>query len=221
MDLLYFLRSRLRFIEHLYDSAVAPLEETKGKIDAGEPPYVDQRDPEYADEPAFLEEWQQAEDSMIVVGYWCLCMVQASLQAYLKECIGPGGSLWWNSKQLHDELLKKPGGSWFGRYRLLFLENLGIDWNMGPVSVAELEQLNLTRNDLLHKVDMISTSIERDEVHIERYPTGLFTNEPWTALGIERVRINKPKLQLAIRLVSEFCAWLDGIRCNYPRYRGG
>lgn len=48
------------------------------------------------------------------------------------------------------ELAKKEGQSWFGRYRLLFLEDLLIDWNDGPVPPLQLEQLNLTRNDLIH-----------------------------------------------------------------------
>lgn len=49
------------------------------KIEAGEPPFVDTRDPEYADEPAFLAEWQETEESVAVLGQWCLCMVQGSL----------------------------------------------------------------------------------------------------------------------------------------------
>ena len=73
MDLLYFLKTRLRFIEQLYDGAAAPCVETKRQIEAGEQPYVDNRDPEYYDgEPAFLTEWQQADDSVIVIGHWCI-----------------------------------------------------------------------------------------------------------------------------------------------------
>lgn len=33
MDLLYFLKERLRFIEQLYDGAVSPFEETKREIE--------------------------------------------------------------------------------------------------------------------------------------------------------------------------------------------
>jgi hypothetical protein len=65
MDLLYFLKERLRFIEQLYDGAISPFEKTKRKIEEHEPPYVDNRDPEYVSEPAFLSEWQQADDSII------------------------------------------------------------------------------------------------------------------------------------------------------------
>lgn len=75
----------------------------------------------------------------MVIGHWCLCMVQASLQAYLRECIGPLGSYWWDVEQLPLELSKKQGKTWFGRYRLLFLD-LGINWEKGPVSLSDLEQ---------------------------------------------------------------------------------
>lgn len=122
MVLLYFLNERLKFIEQLYESAVAPFEEIKRKIDEGEPPYVDYRDPEYADEPAFLSEWEQANDSIMVIGHWCLCMVQAAFRAYLKEFIGPSGSIWWKPRVLLNRLTNKKGKNWFGRYRQLAAE---------------------------------------------------------------------------------------------------
>jgi hypothetical protein len=218
MDLLYFLKARLKFIEQLYDGAVAPFEETKRKIEHHESPYIDDRNPEHVSEPAFLAEWQQTDDSIMVVGHWALCMVQASLKAYLEECISPLGSIWWSPDILHGELPKKKGGSSFGRYRLLFLEDLGIDWDKGPVPLSELEQLNLTRDDLIHNLDMFSMSVERVEKHAERFPTGLFTDELWYGLGMERVKVDKKKLMLAIELVEKFCAWIDSIRCTYPKY---
>ena len=219
MDLLYFLTRRLQFVQNLYDSAVGPFEEKKRKIEDGEPPYVDETgSDEYTDEPPFLAEWLEADNSVMVVGHWCLCMVQATLQTYLRDCISPLGTLWWNSSKLKACLGQKKGKHWFERYRLLFLEDLGIDWGQGPVLLADLEQLNLTRDDLIHNIDMMSFSIERDEKHAERFPTGLFTDDLWRGLSIEQVRIDRNKLALAIQLVTDFCAWLDGIRCEYRRY---
>lgn len=212
MDLLYFLKERLRFIEQLYDGAISPFEETKRKIEDHEAPYVDNRDPEYVSEPAFLSEWQQADDSIMVIGHWALCMVQASLKAYLQGCIGPTGSIWWRPKILLSLLAKKQSKSWFGRYQLLFFEDLGIDWSKGPASLSELEQLNLTRDDVIHNVDVLSMSVERAEKHAERYPVGLFTDEMWAKAGLERVIVDKKKLGVAIELVERFCTWIEGIR---------
>ena len=209
MDLLHFAMQRLRFVQNLYESVVPSLEETKRQI------VVHNSD---GDEE-FLSEWEDADGAVIVVGYWCLCMVQATLQAYLRDCIAPVGSLHWNSSELRRRLEKKSKReSSFHRYRLLFLEDLGVDWESGPISIKDLEQLNLTRNDIIHNVDMMEFSVKRLETHAERFPIGLFTEELWQDSGIELVRIDKDKLEVAIRLVVEFCTWLDGIRCGYPRY---
>jgi hypothetical protein len=35
---------------------------------------------------------------------------------------------------------------------------------------------------------------------------------------MERLRVDKKKLMLAVELVEKFCAWIDGIRCTYPKY---
>src|SRR5579863_8061892 len=121
MDLHYFLDARLKFIEELYDTAVEPFEEIKRKIEAHEHPYVDTRNPEDYDEPAFILEWQQADDSVMVIGHWCLCMVQATLHAYLKEFIRQP-LRWGNPKRLSSELgkKKKKGRNWFECFRLVF-----------------------------------------------------------------------------------------------------
>ncbi len=153
----------------------------------------------------------------MVIGQWCLCMVQASLQAYLRECIGHLGSYWWDVERLRLELSKKQGKTWLGRYRLLFLD-LRIDWEKGPVSLSDLEQLNLTRDDLTHNIDMTTFSVERVEKHAKRFPSGLFTDELWHGLSIERIKVDTERLALAIHLVTNFCAWLDDIRCRYPAY---
>lgn len=209
MDLLYFLENRLEFIGYIYYSATSPFEETMRKITHGEPPYIDTRDPEYADEPAFLSQWQEADDAAAVIGHWCLCMVQASLHAYLKESISPFGRFWWNSEALQNALSQKRG-NWFEKYTLLFREELGIDFAGAPVAPSDLEQLNLTRNDLIHNVDLLTETISRSEEHAQRFPRALFTDDLWAALGVERIRITKDKLNVAIQLVRDFCTWLDG-----------
>ena len=74
-------------------------------------------------------------------------------------------------------LAKKQGKSWFRRYQLLFLEDLGIDWTKGPVSLSELEQLNLTRDDVIDNVDVLTMSVERTKKHAERFPVGADLSE--------------------------------------------
>jgi len=217
VDLLYFLRTRLSFVDELYNSTVQPYEDRKCKIEAHEEPYVDLRDPEYADEPAFLEEWQEADDAMMVIGHWCFCMVHASLKAYLKSYLGPV-DVTADSSALDRELRSTGGKSWFERYRLLFLKALGVDWNSGPVKIGELEQLNLTRDDLIHNVDVLSLNVPMSADHAERFPNSLFTDDLWYGVPGGRVRIDHERLQLAIRLVLEFCGWLETFRDDTVRY---
>lgn len=169
-------------------------------------------------EPAFLREWEEADDCVTSIGYWSLCLIQACLYRYLKDCIGPRGAFWWDSEALEAELGRKNRNvGIFERYRLLFLDDLGVDWRNGPVNLSDLEQLILTRHDLIHNADLFTLRVERDTNHAKRFPSGLFVDDRFTEMGIEWVRITESRLNLAIRLVSEFCAWLENIRCNYPR----
>jgi hypothetical protein len=126
-----------------------------------------------------------------------------------------------HSKILVTLLAKKKAKSWLHRYRLLFVEDLGIDWSKGPVSFSELEQLNLTRDDVVHNVDVLSMNVGRTENHAERFPVGLFTDELWAKLGVERVKVDKEKLRLAIEVVEKFCTWIDGVRCSHPKHISG
>jgi hypothetical protein len=87
MDLMYFLRARTKFVRYVYESVVPQFEEIKRKIQAGEEPYVDRRYVEDADEPAFLEEWENADLAGDVIGVTCLGMLQAAFHSFLEEYV--------------------------------------------------------------------------------------------------------------------------------------
>ena len=91
---------------------------------------MDTRNPEYHDvsEPMFLDEYQEAGESIEVIGHWCLCMVYASFKAYLGEFITAMSNDYRGGfEDLRRRLAAKKANSWFERYRQLFLEDLGID----------------------------------------------------------------------------------------------
>src|SRR5713226_1815854 len=218
MDVLYFLQRRLRFTSNLYDQAGAPFRETIRKIEAGELPYVDPRNPEYDDvsEPFFLEQYQEAAESIEVIGHWCLCMVYASLKAYLDGFITQMARNFRNGSKLRQLLAEKKAKNWFERYRLLFLEDMGIDWHKGPVKLSELEHLNLARDDVTHNVDVMSMYVYRTERHAARYPKGLFVDEVWMNLNLGgRIKVGRDELTSGLRMVDDFCAWLEDIRIHY------
>ena len=85
MDLLYFVDERLKFIRDCCPSTVAAFQETMRKIEAEEPPYVDTRNPEYAEEAAFLEEWENADAAVNIAGATCLELLQSTFHSYLHE----------------------------------------------------------------------------------------------------------------------------------------
>lgn len=97
MDVLYYLRKRTHFIWYFYQNSAAPFLEIKRKIEAEEAPFeirlcVDMGEPALFDsppyvesrEPAFLEEWIEADEAVAVLGRCCLTMVSSSLRLYFR-----------------------------------------------------------------------------------------------------------------------------------------
>ncbi|REE07233.1 hypothetical protein B0G71_7716 [Paraburkholderia sp. BL27I4N3] len=82
MDVAWFLNRRLAFIRQLYTTSSAPFVDRRIKIENEEEPWI----PPYSEdgEPPFELEWQEASDSVDVLGHTCLCLVASSLQAYLQ-----------------------------------------------------------------------------------------------------------------------------------------
>jgi len=222
MDILWFLKQRLQFIDRLYDDTTAPFRDKMHKIEKGEPPYKDERDPERDDvsEPAFLEEWQGANEAIEVVGYWCLNMIQGSLKAFLEEYVDDMANYYRPLSKAKEELARTKAPSWFERYRLLFLNFLHIDWERGPVSIKDLEQINLTRDDLIHNVNVTTHAVYQSEKHAIRYPKGLFTDDVWATLGLAgKIKVGRDQLTHALGLLEAFCSWLEEIRVNYIAHR--
>jgi DNA-binding XRE family transcriptional regulator len=96
---------------------------------------------------------------------------------------------------------------------------MGIDWSTGPVKLDELEQINLTRDDLIHNIDVTTQAVYKNERHAERYPEGLFTDEMWRQMAMPRkIKVGREELSTALQIVDSFCGWLEDIRLHYKRY---
>lgn len=82
MDILFFLKLRTDFIRRHYNVCVAALLEKKRLIEAAEPPF---NDPPYSEdgEPAYLEEWMDADTSIQLVGVSCVSLLSDALKLYL------------------------------------------------------------------------------------------------------------------------------------------
>lgn len=85
MDLVFFLRDRLKFAKYFYSNASKPFTNIVAAIENEEPPFV----PEYdeSEEPPYLQEWQDAKTGLESVGLTALSMVASSLQLFLNDWV--------------------------------------------------------------------------------------------------------------------------------------
>lgn len=82
MDVFGLLKLRLDFIEQLHKRSCASFSQIKQQIEDEVPPY----EPPYSEdgEPPFLAGWLEADESLQVLGYYCISMLAASLQLFFK-----------------------------------------------------------------------------------------------------------------------------------------
>lgn len=219
MDLLALLEDKLRFLWWFYEKAAEPFTEMLRKIEAGEEPYVDRRDPEWADEPAFIEEHGRAHDALDVLGHSCLSMLQSFVKEYLEGYVKRLGA--------DPTAVQKRGNGWFEHYRLYFKGELGVDWICSPVDLRIIEQINIARNDIQHGGEAYTLAKRQNQEHHKRFPDGIFANEsdkrlnekvanvaglepPYDATWPARIEVSKEKLITALEAVHQFCAFVEG-----------
>jgi len=210
MDILTGLREKLEFIERFYYGALPEFVVTKRKIENHEVPFVPREfdpDHDWDTDPPFLNEWQDADDSINLVGQAALSLVQTSLREYLDAFVWLCGS-------------KPPAGKgdWFARYKGFFLEEYDIDWDAGPVPPAEIEEINLARNDIQHTGQIFGLTRRQSKEHRRRFPAGIFAHEIDRQMYVGRedaelrIYVTEENLHQAIRRVCRFCEYLDAQR---------
>lgn len=148
MDIRSFFSDRLVFVQQLYQTSIAPFEERKRKIRAGEEPYipVDQED----DEPPFLEEWIEADESVQVLGMACLSMLLAALNAYLRmsaQLVAPTDA---------DTRRRIKDIGWLKGYLEHFEKRGLLQVDQCPVNLKLVEEMILLRNRSEHLETLVS-----------------------------------------------------------------
>lgn len=216
MDLQFFLNRRIGFIRQLYSTASAPYVERKRKIEAEEEPFV----PPYSEdaEPAFLEEWLEADESLQVLAYSCVSMLAAALHLYLEAWVR-------QSSSPVEESLKESGfkgkGGWFGGYKTHFAKCLAIDFGAGPAKLELLEEVVLARNRIEHPSSITSRRTHYADADLKKLPHPFFvdereaemladTNEGEKSLLMPPLHITEEKLLAAIAEVERFAEWFEG-----------
>jgi hypothetical protein len=213
VDLLYFVNERLKFIRYFHESTVSALEETKRKIEAGEPPYVDTRCGEDANEPGFLEEWENADTAVNITGATCLELLQSTLHSFLHEYMATIGGA-----HLIPRLGEMKKKSWFGNYRELFRQILQIDWDASGADISLMEQMILTRNDFTHNLALTTLNAYQTEAHSKKYPDTAFADPRFKKLMFRvPLIVPKEKLDQAIGAVYRLCEYLEDQRREVRR----
>ncbi|HDR8943151.1 TPA: hypothetical protein QDB15_000079 [Burkholderia vietnamiensis] len=213
MDVAWFLNQRLDFIRQLYARSSSPFVDRRTKIENEEEPFV----PPYSEdpEPAFMVEWQEANDSIDVLGHACLCMLASALQAYLQTRVR------LHCKELSPEDRKRVfKKGWVRGYDLIFTEAFKIPFADGPVPIDVLEDIVLTRNSIQHDLE-ITTNRPK---HADRKPgaaRSVFLDarevelldrldpDAQTWLAPPMVHVSQASLEATINTVERFVAWLD------------
>jgi len=227
MDVAYFLRSRIAFIRQFYDAASVPFAESKRKIEAGEPPFVPPNSED--EEPPFLDEWTDADDSLCILGYACVSMLATAFHLLLKE---------WETQlgvPVDDSLrplFKKEG--WLKGYAAHFNRVAGIHFGEAPAELSLLEEIVLARNRIQHPESITRQRTVYSSSDMSKLRRAFFVDERDLALIDEfeqsgpswlfppTLKVTSEKLTGAITEVETFAAWFDEqVTAHWAgRYRG-
>lgn len=217
MDAAYFLRRRTRFIRFYYQTGVEPFREMQRKISEEESPYDEWPpgfDPEYG-EPAYLDEWIEADNAAQVVGRSAVSVLSDTLKLYFKAL----------ERQLHFQL-SSDGRKMASRegfiaaYRAAIGERLAAVWSDCPVRFDVIEQVILARNRAQHGEDILILNPSHDPKTLSKHPDPIFASEgevrEWKERGgdpdswtVPRLDITPENLSAAIDETEKLATWVE------------
>lgn len=212
MDLNYFLHQRAEFIRNLYETATAPMFDTKRRIESNEAPFDS---PPYSEdgEPAFLNEWLQADVQIEVIGRASVSLLSEALKQFfvnLERCTLPG------NRPCSKASRKAFEDGFLAGYRACFADAFGIDWAACPADLAVVEQVILARNRAQHN-DLVLDHIQLDDATRSKFPRPFFMRPDESTLDNcgpsifmnPTLHINRETLLEAIANVERLSAWLQ------------
>ena len=220
MDVLHFLRTRTAFIRQFYESCSVPYLNRKRDIQEGKDPFV----PPYGEdgEPAFLEEWMEADESLNVLGCLCLDMLSAALRCYFVTWEQQYGIPAESVKAEFKADFKDRG--YLNGYKACFARHADIHFESGPSDLKLLEEVALVRNRNQHPewnpVPIVPQRVRYscDDLKKIRPPFFADDREREVLAGMEEdeslllmltIQVTKEKLLTAIEEVERFADWLE------------
>ena len=217
MDAAFFLRLRTRFIGRYYSTGVKPFREVQRKIDAEESPYDEPPpsfDPEYG-EPAYLEEWIEADEASKVVGRAAVSLLSDALKLYFKAL---EQQLGFRLSAEGRAIAKKEG--FLSAYKGALGELLETDWADCPVRFDVIEQIVLARNRAQHGEHLSMLGARHDPKTLTRHRDLIFASEGelrmWVDDGADPETLLAPRLEIteedlgaAITEVEKLAGWIE------------
>jgi hypothetical protein len=210
MNLAYWVRQRTEIIRLFYDKGRVPFEQLKRDIDEAvkpwePPPFNPDTD---SPEPAFLEEWLQAEQTRELVGMLAVSLLADTLGVYFADL----------EREIRIVLTPADRKSVFkdGKvegYRQIFEHVMGDKFADCPVHFDVIEQVILARNDFAHGDNILSFQTDHNKKTLEKHPNPFFVadqteqeDNAWRLLTIE---VSREKLMAAIDEVEQLADWVQ------------
>ncbi|WP_353220409.1 hypothetical protein [Salinisphaera sp. S4-8] len=212
MDLVFFIKDRLKFATYFFENATKPFVGIISAIEKEEPPFVPVYDE--SGEPQYLQEWQDARTGFESVGLTALSMVASSLQLFLNDWVRY--RLERRDKPPYKRKHKK---GWFYAYRKI-LEEVGVDLTACPANLELVEQAVLARNRGQHPETLTMLQTTHSKSDLEKYPNPYFVSETdqrvieldngelswWLS---PKVFVDEAKLSTVVSEVEKLCKWLE------------
>ncbi len=215
MDVRYFLKQRVEFIRQFYVISSAAYIERKRLIEAEEEPFI----PPYSEdpEPAFLDEWLEAEESLQVLGRTCISMLAAIFHLYFKT--------WERQIGIPVDASFKADfkTGWLNGYKAYFARHFHVRFEDSPTSLAVLEEIVLVRNRTQHPGSITMDSSHYSDSDLKKLPHPFFIDENDASLFSETeegerdwimappIRVTAEKLFAALSEVESFAEWLENV----------
>ncbi|MDP1947751.1 MAG: hypothetical protein Q8L77_09650 [Nitrospirota bacterium] len=215
MNVRYFLKQRVEFIRQFYVTSSAAYIERKRLIEAEKEPFV----PPYTEdsEPAFLDEWLEAEESLQVLGRTCISMLAAIFHLYFKT--------WERQIEIPVDASLKADfkNGWLNGYKAYFARHFRIRLEDSPTSLEVLEEIILARNRIQHPESITRDSSHYSDSDLKKLSHPFFIDENDASLFSETeagerawlmappIRVTAEKLFTALSEVESFAEWLENV----------
>lgn len=210
MNLAYWVRQRTDIIRLFYDKGRVPFEQIKRDIEEEvkpwePPPFNPDTD---SPEPAFLDEWLQAEQTRELVGMLAVSLLADTLGVYFAELEREIGIV---LSQADRKAVFRDGK--VEGYRQILEYVMGGKFADCPVRFDVIEQVILARNDFAHGDNILSFQTDHNKKTLEKHPNPFFAADPTEeddgSWRLRTIEVSREKLMAAINEVERLADWVQ------------